>query len=133
MDSVIWLPIFITGFSDVIGSWKIIAISGPPEVPELVGGQLADLLALVAHAALADDVAARQEPHDRPRQDRLAEPDSPDDADRLATLEGERHPVDGSHEAGWGLEVRLEVGDLEDRALVRVVHRTTGMLKARTP
>ena len=28
-DSVIWLPIFMTGFSAVIGSWKIMAISSP--------------------------------------------------------------------------------------------------------
>ena len=28
-DSVIWRPIFMTGFSAVIGSWKIIAISSP--------------------------------------------------------------------------------------------------------
>ena len=27
--SSIWCPIFWTGFSDVIGSWKIIAISAP--------------------------------------------------------------------------------------------------------
>ena len=27
--SAIWSPIFINGFSDVIGSWKIIAISLP--------------------------------------------------------------------------------------------------------
>ena len=29
IDSVIWLPIFITGFSDVIGSWKTIAMCAP--------------------------------------------------------------------------------------------------------
>ena len=34
--SVICLPIFITGFSEVIGSWKIIAISRAPDVAHLL-------------------------------------------------------------------------------------------------
>ena len=35
-DSVICVPIFITGFSDVIGSWKIIAISVPQTLAHLL-------------------------------------------------------------------------------------------------
>ena len=37
-DSVIWRPIFITGFSDVIGSWKIMAISVPQILRISFGG-----------------------------------------------------------------------------------------------
>ena len=32
-DSVIWWPIFITGLSEVIGSWKTMAISAPQMSP----------------------------------------------------------------------------------------------------
>ena len=38
MDSVIWLPIFITGLSDVIGSWNTIAIS-VPQMPRITSGE----------------------------------------------------------------------------------------------
>ena len=35
---MIWLPIRITGLSDVIGSWNTIAISVPQSVPQLAAG-----------------------------------------------------------------------------------------------
>ena len=34
---MIWRPIFMTGFSEVIGSWKIIAIS-VPQISRMAGG-----------------------------------------------------------------------------------------------
>ena len=43
--SLIWRPIVSTGFSDVIGSWKIIDISLPPDGAHLALGQLEQILA----------------------------------------------------------------------------------------
>ena len=53
-DSVIWRPIFITGFSEVIGSWKTIAISVPQSSRICWRLQVDDLAALEDDAALAD-------------------------------------------------------------------------------
>ena len=55
---MIWRPIFITGFSDVIGSWKIMAISVPQTLAICFGVQLVDLAALEPHRALPDGVLA---------------------------------------------------------------------------
>ena len=52
--SVICLPIFISGFSDVIGSWKIIDISWPQMWRISLGRAADELLALEAHRALRD-------------------------------------------------------------------------------
>ena len=55
---MIWLPIFITGFSDVIGSWKIIAICEPQNSRISLAARPMMLGALEAHRALADRARA---------------------------------------------------------------------------
>ena len=114
-DSVIWSPIFMTGFSDVIGSWNTIAISVPQTPRISLGAEADDLGALVAGAAGPVDVAGGEQPHDRAGQDRLARAGLADDAERAAPLEGEAHAVDGAHRARLGEEVGLEVLDGEER------------------
>ena len=44
--STSWRPILWTGFSDVIGSWKIIAMSLPRISRSLVAGRLQEILAV---------------------------------------------------------------------------------------
>ncbi len=48
IDSVICLPIFITGFSEVIGSWKTIAMCEPQYSRICLGPRCADLRPLEA-------------------------------------------------------------------------------------
>ena len=115
--SVICLPIFISGFSEVIGSWKIIAISLPQNWRICLGGEAERCPALEADRARALDVAASaSRPMIERDEDRLARAGLADDAERLPALERERHAVDGPHDAAWRLEVRAQVGDLEQRA-----------------
>ncbi len=47
-DSVICRPIFMTGFSAVIGSWKIIAISVPQRLRYSVVAPVGEVVALEA-------------------------------------------------------------------------------------
>ena len=107
----------MTGFSDVIGSWNTIDICAPQYVAHLPVGQVDGLGALEADRALAHEVAAGEEAHDRAREHGLAGSGLADDAERLAALERERDTVDGAHEPAVGLEVGLDVGDLEEGAL----------------
>ena len=52
--SAIWSPTVSTGFSDVIGSWKIIAMSPPRIVAQLLLRHLQQVLALVDRLARRD-------------------------------------------------------------------------------
>ena len=70
--SMICSPIGRTGLSEVIGSWKIIAISRPRTFAHLIFGQVEEVAALEHDAALRDAAGARQQPHDRMRGDRFA-------------------------------------------------------------
>ena len=56
-----------------------------------------------------------------------------DDAERLAALERERDAVDRAHEPAVGLEVRLEVGDLEERPVGRGVSRIASSVTDHSP
>ena len=58
-DSVICWPIFMTGLSEVIGSWKTIAISVPHSVAQSSSASVDDVAALEADAARADRRCAR--------------------------------------------------------------------------
>ena len=68
---------------------------------------------------VADRRSLGQQAHDRAGEHRLARARLADDAERLAPLERERHAVDRAHEAAVGLEVRLDVVDLEQRTVER--------------
>ena len=98
-DSVICRPIFTTGLSEVIGSWKTIAIS-VPQYSRIAAGETVEIsLPSSSDAALAHDVASGEQAHDRAREHRLARARLADDAERLAPIERERHAVDRLHEA----------------------------------
>ena len=71
-DSVIWRPIRTTGFSDVIGSWKTMAMLGTPQRPEQLRRGPHELPALEPHRPRLPHAVAPEQPHHRPRQDRLA-------------------------------------------------------------
>ena len=104
IDSVICLPIFITGLSEVIGSWNTIAMCAPQYLRICFGPTLPDLRALEPDRALAHDALLRQQAHDRARQHGLARARLADDAERAAALERERHAVDRVHEPAVGVE-----------------------------
>ena len=62
---MICLPIFISGLSDVIGSWKIIDISRPQRSRIWAGDAVDRLAALEADRSGPVDVGADEQPHDR--------------------------------------------------------------------
>ena len=81
--SATWSPVVRTGLSEVIGSWKIIAISVAAHLPHLALGQRQQIAAAEEHAA-ADDAAGRiaHQAQDRQRGHRLAAARFADDAER---------------------------------------------------
>ena len=103
--SAICLPIFMTGLSDVIGSWKIIAISAPQMSRRSLQAHGGELHALEAHGALRGSTLRRGS---RPMIERerivLPEPGLADDAERAAAVEREADAVDGPDDAERGLE-----------------------------
>src|SRR5881397_1437802 len=112
--SVIWRPIVSTGLSEVMGSWKIIAIS-LPDAPHRFFVQRQEVAPLEEDAA-ADDAAGRRrhEPHDRERADRFAAARLTDERDRLALRDVPRHAVHRADDAAARHELRLEVNDVEE-------------------
>ena len=102
-----------TGFSDVIGSWKIIEIAVAADVAHLLVGELEQVAAV--EQDLAGDGASRplDEAHHRQRGDALAAARFADHAERLAVPDLEADAVDGLDRAVLGEEVRLEALDLE--------------------
>ena len=96
--SAIWRPIFITGLSDVIGSWKIIAISLPQSSRICRRRELADLAALETDLARADRAASGQQTHDRAGQDRSCPSRTHRRCRAPGPLEREGHAVDRAHD-----------------------------------
>ena len=132
-DSVICRPIFITGLSDVIGSWKIIAISRP----QIRRRSRSDIVvsSMPSNCTLPSriDVAVGQQAHDRARQDRLARARLAHDAERLAPVEREADAVDGANRPERGEEVGLEVAHLEQRPGERPLERCAASLLTPAP
>ena len=79
-------PTVKTGFSDVIGSWKIIEMSAPRSLRSSPIGSAKQIAAAVQHFArrIDDRVLGRQQPQHRQRRDGLADPDSPTSATVLS-------------------------------------------------
>ena len=69
---MICLPIRTTGFRDVIGFWKTIAISGPQYLARARRGQALKVLPLEPDLPGAQDRLGGQQSHDRATEDRLA-------------------------------------------------------------
>ena len=83
-------------------------------VLELPLAQLRQVTAVVEDGA-GDDLGRwlRDQAHDRERGDRLAAAGLADDPERLALLDREADPVDGTDDALAGEEVRAEIVDFE--------------------
>src|SRR5262249_42678531 len=108
--SVICRPMLRTGLSEVIGSWKIIAIS-----PHRVVAERGEAPALKGEAP-PDDAAGgrRHEPHDRQRADRFAAARLTDEGHRLPLGDIPGDAVDGADDAAARHEVRLKIDDIEE-------------------
>ena len=111
---MICVPIVSVGFSEVIGSWKIIAISRPRtssscRSESFVRSRPSKM------TEPGDDLRGRlrDQAHDRERGHRLAAAGLADDPERLALLDREADAVDGAHDALAGEEVGAEVVDFE--------------------
>ena len=112
---MIWAPILCTGFSEVIGSWKIIAMSLPRISRRREFERLQQVLAAEERAPLARSPSCLGfSPMIVRHVTLLPEPDSPTMPSVLPSLDRERDAVDRLHDAVVRLEVGLEVVDLEE-------------------
>ena len=130
--SLIWRLIVRTGLSEVIGSWKIIAMSLPRIDAHLLVRHLQDIVALEEDLA-GDDLARRagDQAHDREPGHALAAARLADDAERFARHDVERDIVDRLDDAVLGLELGLEILRLQGsdrRVRLRHCRRLAGAL-----
>ena len=115
--SMICSPIFSTGLSEVIGSWKIMAISRPRMRRISSSERFRSSAAVEADLTLGDARGAwRQQPHDGERRDRFAGAGLADDGDHLAGMDRIAQALDGPHRAVRGHELDVQVVDLEQQA-----------------
>ena len=125
-------PIVSTGLSDVIGSWKIIAISRPRTVRSSPVRSCSRSRPPKSALPLVDAPGARQDPEQRERGDALAAARLADDAERLARRDVERDAVDGVDRAALGPELDPQV--LDRRAAAHVARpRSFGSSASRRP
>ena len=101
-------------------------MSSPRISRSLVVGRAQQVLAVEAHRAGDAGVAGAGQAHHGERGDRLAGAGLADDPERLAAVDGVGDAVDGPDEAVLGLEVDLQVLDLEERHQ----YRTRGSMNA---
>ena len=114
--SAIWLPTVSTGFSDVIGSWKIIAMSPP----RILRSSSLFIVSRSRPLKIASPLAMRpggcgMSPSTREHGDALPRAGLADDAEHLAREELVAHARDGLHDAVLRLELDGQVVDREDR------------------
>ena len=149
-------PTVCTGFSDVIGSWKIMAISPPrisrrrsagtvsrssprnnavPVESEVCFFELEEVVDhLAAHVRRGIDgepAGLLVQAEDREHRDALSAPGLADDAERLARLDGERDAVDGANDPVLGLEVRAQIAHVEQGRRVSAAARVRFLLDRR--
>ena len=112
-----------TGFSDVIGSWKTIAISSPAD--RRSSSSVALSSSWPSSVAEPSKRAFRRgvRPMSVIAVTDLPEPDSPTIAEHLAGAQLEGDVVDGLHEAVLGPEADAEVLDVEQRLAVAVIRQ----------
>ena len=106
-------PIVSTGLSEVIGSWKIIAISRPRIERSSLVVQREQVAAAEHRGALRDAAVPREDPEQRERGDALAAARLAHDPERLAGRDVERDPVDRVDEPSLGAEADVQVVDDE--------------------
>ena len=111
--SVICRPILSTGLSEVIGSWKIMAISRPRmrRISSSVSPRSWRPPKRIEPAGARR--AGGQQLHDGQRRYRLAGARLADDRHHLAGVDGVAQGLDGSHRAVRGVEPHVQVLDLE--------------------
>ena len=108
-------PMVNAGLSDVIGSWKIIAIRLPRSSRSALVVQADQLPALQADRACRRCGRRRQQPHDRQRGDALAAAGLADDRQRPAGLDAEVDAVDRREIAAVGGEDGAQAPHLQQR------------------
>ena len=118
--SAICSPMRISGLSELIGSWKTIAIAVPHSSRSSLSGRPTSS----SPSKRTDPLRITSGPESSPMIDRLStvlpEPDSPTMPTDFAAAHRERHPVDGAHEPPR----RAEVGDQVGRPRAAVGHQT---------
>ena len=112
--SMICSPILSTGLSEVIGSWKIMAISRPRMRRISSSESFSSSRPSKRIDALGDARRARrQQAHDGERRHRLAGARLADDRHHLAGVDRVAQALDRAHGAVRGHELHVEVFDLE--------------------
>ena len=113
--SITWLPTVKTGFSEVIGSWKIMLMS-LPRICRIAGsGKLDQIFSQESDGPGLNLGRGGQQPHDRQRRDRLARAGFAHDAQRLPFVDGERDPFNGFDRLLFRMKVGAKVVDANNR------------------
>ena len=112
--SAIWSPIRSTGFSDAIGSWKIIAISAPRTRCSCASEAPSSSVPLYVAVPPKRAFGERVSPSSVIAVTDLPQPDSPTTARISPGAQVERDAVDGLHDALVGRERHREVAHAED-------------------
>jgi len=86
-----------TGFSEVIGSWKIIAIRAAANVAHLGFAQFQQILILENNFAADSSRRLRQQPHNREHTCRLARSRLAHDTQQLPRLNRKTNPIHRAH------------------------------------
>ena len=107
------MPIVKTGFSDVIGSWKIMLMS-LPRIARISSHDSFEQVAAAEENLASDDLSRRvgNQPQDAQRRDALAGAGLADEAQHFARADVEVDAVDGLGDAGLGVEVRAQAANL---------------------
>ena len=118
--SMICSPIFSTGLSEVIGSWKIMEMSRP-RISRISSSESSSSSRPSKRTRALGNArrAGRQQLHDRERRYRFAGAGLADDGHHLAGIDRIAQVLDRPHRAVRGHELHIEVLDLDQRAANR--------------
>ena len=113
-DSLIWLPMRKTGFSDAPGFLKNVADHAAANVAQFAVGHFQHVLAVQQNFP-ADVIGRRRrhEPRDGKRGHGFAAAAFADETDGFARADGERHAVNGAQRLGAFAEVHFQILDFE--------------------
>ena len=128
--SMICRPMRSTGLSEVIGSWKIMAMSRPRSWRISSSERFSS--SWPSKRMLPSDArgAGRQQAHDGQRGDRLARARLADDGHHLAGIDRIAQALDGPHGAVRGHELHVQIVDFDDWTRRKAAHsRCSGLCK----
>ena len=111
--SLIWKPTVKHGFSDDIGSWKIIAMSLPAISRRSAGGHRNEVAAVDVMRSALDLGGERQEAHHREHRHRLARAEFADDRQHLVAVNRHVDPIHRLERAVARGEGDGEIADFE--------------------